>query len=211
MHNHPYAERERQAGMEEAVFALKKNWNDIAGGVADASVGSLNVSLWSREIYDDKVRDAIDAKPTAYEKMNEMLKALEKKIKRDPAAFNKFLEVLRDESTYDDLADILENTRGELATGWFILLLHCQQRDQITAHIVIRRARSLYHLLQRTSKSLCLNVLSKTEALAKLAVRRGTGQQEVYHHFEDMVVLCVCMPKLYVCFISVVELPLLPA
>ena len=61
--------------MEEALRALKTHWNDVAGGVADASVGALNASLWSREIYDDKVRDAIDAKPTAHEKMNEMLKA----------------------------------------------------------------------------------------------------------------------------------------
>ena len=152
--------------MVEAVLALKKHWNDVAGGVTDASVGILNISLWSKELYGDKVRDAIDAKPTAYEKMNEMLKALEKKIKRDPAAFDKFLEALREDSTYDDLADMLENTRGEL-----ISLLHSLQRDRITAYV---HPRSLYHLLQRASRRLHL---PKMEVLAKLAVGRGAALQ----------------------------------
>ena len=108
--------------VKEALLVLKEHWNDIAGGVSDASVRVLNASLWSRDIYDGKERDAIDAKSTADEKMSAILKALEKKTKRNPAAFDNFLEVLREESAYSDLADKLEDTRGELTTSGLILL-----------------------------------------------------------------------------------------
>ena len=106
--------------VKEALLVLKEHWNEIAHRVADSSVEGLNSSLWSKEIYDDKVRDAIDAKPTAYDKMNEMLKALEKKTKRNPAALDKFLDALREEPAYSDLVSVLENTRGELTTSGLI-------------------------------------------------------------------------------------------
>ena len=43
-------------------------------------------------------------------------------MKRVPEAFENFLDVLREEPTYHDLSDMLENTRGEIGTSRFISL-----------------------------------------------------------------------------------------
>ena len=101
-----------------AVRVLKEHWNLIAESISDANVGRLNTALWSKEVYNRADREAINAKTTPREKMNEMLLALEKKVMLKATAFDKFLEALRD-SEFDDLADTLERTRkDELAKGW---------------------------------------------------------------------------------------------
>ena len=99
--------------------ALKKCWKKIIDAIGEADVVAINAYLFSKEVYSKNERDEIDSKQTANDKMSALLKALERKIKRSPAAFDTFLQALREESAYDDLADKLANTRDKLAAkGW---------------------------------------------------------------------------------------------
>lgn len=101
----------------DELEALKRCWEDIKCRVSDDNVRALNSFLYAKEIYGYEVRDMIDAKRTAFEGSDEMLKALKKKIKRDPEAFDTFLQALRADSANDSLADRLSRERDGLARG----------------------------------------------------------------------------------------------